>query len=157
NGLFHGNGHMSISFHDKGGDMGGTLTATRDGAFFQWHTEIDRVYADWAVGQYRHQDNSGLPIYFSVRAGTVGAAGSSLDERSQCNHYDVNPPYFGAIPRIPSDIYVGDNNGSNLLYRAGTLQWNTLNGWDIDAFTTLNQPPTGWYFSVTRNSSGVAG
>ena len=38
-----------------------------------------------------------------------------------------NPPaanQWGAIPRIASDIYVGDNNNSNLLYAYGIRLWN---------------------------------
>ena len=79
-GLFHGNGHMSVANHDQVGfwfgDMGNTVDATRDGAFFQWHTNVDNIYADWAVGRYQHADNTGLPIFFSVLPTGVGAAGT---------------------------------------------------------------------------------
>ena len=163
--LFHGNIHIAIATHDRVGavlgDMGNTHDATRDGAFFHVHKHINNIYADWAVGQYRLVGNTGLPIFLSVSSDASGAAGSALNRRRQSNVYQGNNPatanQYGAIPRIGSDIYVANNNNSNLVYQAGVRQWSTLNGWDLDAFTTLNQSIAGWYFSVTMASAGVAG
>lgn len=163
-GMFHGNGHMSIATHDSpigAGDMGDVFNATRDPAFYQWHGYIDIAYSDWAVGKYQMPDKSGVPIYFSVRSTAVGTAGSALTDRRGSNVYQGNTAIlpatqYGAIPRIPSDIYVGDNNSSNLLYTAGVRQWNTLNAWDIDAWSVLNPAGSGFYFSATMASAGVA-
>ncbi len=173
-GLFHGAGHGTIAAHNRvgaaNGDMGFTTTATRDGAFFQWHKNIDNIYHEWAVGQYQGVANTGTPIFFSVvntavGAG-VGAGASALRLRRETNEYQgTNPPVdvdfdgvldqYGAIPRIPSDIYVGDINSSNLLFDYGIRRWNTLDAWDKDAFTILNPPGSGWYFSVTTTSVGA--
>jgi hypothetical protein len=68
-GLFHGAGHMTIAMHDRNpapGDMGNTTDATRDGAFFQWHKNIDNIYHEWSVGQYQLINKAGTPIYFNV-------------------------------------------------------------------------------------------
>jgi hypothetical protein len=162
-GPYHGNGHMSIAGHDSppgSGDMANTNTATRDGAFFQWHKHIDDIYSDWAVSKFQLCDKSGVPIFFGVGPAAVGTAGSTLTDRRGSNLYQgnkvVNPAtQYGAIPRIPSDIYVADNDGKNLLYASGIRQWNTLNAWDIDAFSILNQPGNAWYFSVSMGSSGA--
>ncbi len=163
--LFHGNGHVSIGVHDGGGDMLSTFNATRDGAFFQWHKNIDNIYADWAVGQYQLLNNTGTPIFFSVAPSAVGVGGtgSALHRRRQADVYQGNAApganQYGAIPRIGSDLYIADNNSTNrnLLYHYGVREWNTLNGWDVDAWTILNPPATEWYFSVTPGSTGAAG
>ena len=164
-GMFHGNGHMSIAGHDRVGfpfgDMGNTMDATRDGAFFQWHKNIDNIYADWAVGQYQGVANTGLPIYFSVDSAGVGAPPSSVRERRQSNEYQGNNPpganQYGAAPRIGSDIYVGNLNGSNLTYRTGSRRPGTPSSWDTDGFSILNPPGSAWYFSVTQASVGLPG
>ena len=81
-GPYHGNGHMSIAGHDSppgSGDMANTNTATRDGAFFQWHKHIDDIYSDWAVSKYQLCDKSGVPIFFGVGPAAVGTAGSDVD------------------------------------------------------------------------------
>jgi len=166
--LFHGNGHVSVGLHDKvnaaslsRGDMNSIADAPRDGAFFQWHKEIDTVYAEWAVGQYQLVGNTGLPIYFGVGSAAVGAAGSSLNERRQATVYQGKIPIgadqYGASPRIASDVYVGNNDNKNLLYQYGIRQWNTLNAWDRDDLTILNPQGNGWYFSVTPASVGLPG
>jgi len=157
---FHDQGHGSVAAHGPA-DMGGTMSATRDGAFFQWHKNVDNIYADWAVGQYQFVGKTGRPIFFSVDLAAVGLAGSSLNDRRASDVYQgMNPPaadQYGAIPRIASDIYVGGLDSSNILYAAGTRQWGTLNGWDVDAWTVLNPPGNGWYFSVTMGSAGAPG
>ena len=162
-GMYHGNGHMSVATHDSppgAGDMATTTNATRDGAFYQWHKHVDEIYSDWAVSKYQLCNKSGIPIYISVSSAAVGAAASNLADRRGSNVYQgniaVNPAtQYGAIPRIASDIYVADNDNKNLLYASGVRQWGTLNAWDIDALSILNQPGSGWYFSVSMASVGA--
>jgi len=164
-GMFHGNGHMSIAGHDTNGGGGGDMalyTSPRDPAFFQWHKQVDNIYSDWAVSKYQLCDKSGVPIYFSVRSTAVGSAGSRLAERRGSDVYQGNTggafsaaTQYGGIPRIPSDIYVGDSNSTNLLYSSGVREWDTANAWDIDAWSILNSAGSGWYFSVTMGSTGA--
>jgi hypothetical protein len=155
---FHDQGHSAIGGHLPY-DMQDMRYTTADGAFYQWHKNLDNIYADWAVGKYQLLNKSGKPIFFSVRFDAVGAAGSVLNERRQGPVYQGNlvpgANQFGAIPRIGSDIYVGNNDNSNLLYAAGTRRWNSSSdAWDVDAWSILNPAGnSGWYFSVATTGS----
>jgi len=159
----HKEAHGTLGRHQPS-DAGNTNGGVKDGAFWQLHKNLDNIYSDWAVGKYRLADNSGRPIFFSVAPGAVGAAGSALRERNGSDVYQGNTPtgnpprdpltQYGARPRIPSDIYVGNSNFTNLLYAAGVRKWKPADdpspnqAWDIDALSVLNPPGNGWYFST---------
>lgn len=182
---FHTNGHGAIGRHGPS-DMITPATSTKDPAFYQWHKNIDNIYADWAIGQYRLLSQSsllsfrGMPIFFSVAAGSQGSADSAipnaLHDRSLGDAYlgiagtSASSGAYGARPRIGSDIYVARDrdqgttpgtNYRNLVYATGTRVWGSTTtppqAWDIDAWSILNSPttPVSWYFSVTKTSVGV--
>jgi hypothetical protein len=172
--LFHGDGHMSIARHDRTspgsqwlGAMGNTTTAPLDGGFYQWHELINAIAHDWAVGRYQMPGD--ITIFFGVGgagSSAAGAAGSSLKARRGATVYQGKIPIdpavqYGASPRIESDIYVGDDNGSNLLYQSGIRVYDrnaSVRAWDMDALSILNSLPTnGWYFSVTPPSPSLPG
>lgn len=169
---FHDSGHGSMQRHNPS-DMNSNYRTTRDSAFFQWHRNIDNIFADWVVGQYQLAGRTGRPIFFGVATGAQGVPGSALYDRSREVVYQgYNPPpttQYGASPRIGSDIYVSSNVAShaayankNLLFTAGIRQWNdplspNTNYWDVDAWSVLNPSGNGWYFSVTMGSTGAAG
>jgi len=179
---FHTNGHGAIGRHGPS-DMIIPATSTKDPAFYQWHKNIDNIYADWAIGQYRMVGPEnllsfrGMPIFFSVAAGSQGSATvpNALYERSRGDAYlgvypTPPPAEYGAKPRIGSDIYVardrdkGTTPGTdymNLVYATGTRVWGSSTtppqAWDIDAWSILNSKSTqsSWQFSVSKDSAGL--